>query len=155
MNMRRLPFVLLALMLGAAHADTLYKCTDAEGHTTYTNQKGGAKSCIVISRELPVSSMPAPKARANAPTPGDFPRVGAGEQKARDGDRRAILEQEFANEQKNLDESRKNLAAQEAAIKPEERNAPQATERLKPYRDTVALHERNVEALKKEIGNLK
>jgi hypothetical protein len=35
------------------------------------------------------------------------------------------------------------------------RRPAKAPERLKPYQDTVQLHERNVEALKKEMGNLK
>jgi hypothetical protein len=28
-------------------------------------------------------------------------------------------------------------------------------DKLQPLRDTVALHERNIEALKKELGNLR
>lgn len=140
----------LLCLAGPAMADTLYKCTDADGRTTYTNNKGSAKNCTVISRDKPVSTYSAPKAQPNAPTPGDFPKVGAGEQKARDGDRRAILEQELATEQKNLDEAKKVLAQQEAAAGP-----AKSPERIKPYQDTVQLHERNVEALKKEMANLK
>jgi hypothetical protein len=145
---RSLLLLTLVSVTGSALADTLYKCTDADGRTTYTNNKGNAKNCTVLSREQPVSSFSAPKAKPNTPTPGDFPKVGAGEQKARDGDRRAILEQELATEQKSLDEARKALSQQEAA-------GLKAPERLKPYQDTVQLHERNVEALKKEMGNLK
>ncbi len=153
----RLPlyFLLDALLvcgLGVAHADTLFKCTDAEGHATYTNNKGGAKNCTVLSREQPVSSFPAPKSRASAPTPGDFPKVGAGEQKARDTDRHAILNQELATEQKNLDDARKTLSQQETTASAAGAKLP---ERLKPYQDTVQLHERNIEALKKELANLK
>jgi len=140
----------LLCLAGPALADTLYKCTDADGRTTYTNNKGSAKNCTVISRDKPVSTFSAPKAQPNAPTPGDFPKVGAGEQKARDGDRRAILEQELATEQKNLDEAKKVLAQQEAAAGP-----VKSPERLKPYQDTVQLHERNVEALRKEMAGLK
>jgi hypothetical protein len=145
---RSLLLLTLVSVTGSALADTLYKCTDADGRTTYTNNKGNAKNCTVLSREQPVSSFSAPKAKPNTPTPGDFPKVGAGEQKARDGDRRAILEQELATEQKSLDDAKKALSQQEAA-------GLKAPERLKPYQDTVQLHERNVEALKKEMGNLK
>jgi len=144
-----LPLLCLA---GPALADTLYKCTDAEGRTTYTNNKGGGKNCAVISREKPVSTYSVPKAQPNAPTPSDFPKVAAGEQKARDGDRRAILEQELASEQKNLDEAKKTLGQQEAAAPAGQARSP---DRLKPYQDTVQLHERNIEALKKEMGSLK
>jgi hypothetical protein len=149
MNSRSL-LLSLFFLAGPAVADTLYKCTDADGRTTYTNNKGSAKNCSVISRDKPVSTFSAPKAQPSAPTPGDFPKVGAGEQKARDGDRRAILEQELASEQKSLDEAKKTLAQQEAAG-----GGAKSPERLKPYQDTVQLHERNVEALKKEMGALK
>lgn len=151
MNPRTLLLILVSAS-GPAVADTLYKCADAEGRTTYTNTKGNAKNCTVISRDQPVSTFSPPKGNAKAPTPGDFPKVGAGEQKARDGDRRAILDQELATEQKSLDDARHALAQQEAAAPA---GQPKAPERLKPYQDTVQLHERNVEALKKEIGNLK
>ncbi|MDP2793234.1 MAG: DUF4124 domain-containing protein [Sulfurisoma sp.] len=148
----RILLLLLISVAGPAVADTLYKCTDAEGRTTYTNNKGNAKACTVLSRDQPVSSFSAPKTKASTPTPGDFPKVGAGEQKARDGDRRVILDQELATEQKSLDDAKKALAQQETATSGDPAKTP---ERLKPYRDTVQLHERNVEALKKEIGNLK
>jgi hypothetical protein len=154
-----LPFALvLACASGAVCADTLYKCTDADGHATYTNNKGSAKSCIVISRDQPVSTIAAPRASrgsAGAPAPGDFPKVGAGEQKTRDGDRRAILDQELSTEHKNLDDAKKTLAQQEASLGSSSGANPQRAERLKPYLDTVALHERNIESLKKEIANLK
>jgi hypothetical protein len=140
----------LALLAGPALADTLFKCTESDGRVTYTNNKGAAKNCIVISRDKPVSTFATPKGQASAPTPGDFPKVGSGEQKARDGDRRAILEQELANEQKSLDEAKKTLAQQEAAA-----GSAKSPERLKPYQDTVQLHERNIEALKKEMGAVK
>ena len=156
MKLRLLPALILLPL--AAHADTLYKCTDESGQVLYTNQKGGPK-CTVLSRDQPISTFTAPpKAR---PTPGDFPRVGADQQKARDNDRRAILEQELGNEQKQLDDAKKALAEQEGRIEPYERNVggsinqAKVQDRLQPYRDSVQLHERNIEALKKEIGNQK
>lgn len=151
MNPRHLLLILVSVAAPSL-ADTLYKCTDAEGRTTYTNNKGNAKSCTVLSRDQPVSSFSPPKAKPNAPTPGDFPKVAPGEQKTRDGDRRAILDQELVTELKSLEEARKSLAQQEAAVPGASTKTP---ERLKPYQDTVQMHERNIEALKKEIGNLK
>lgn len=152
-------FIAFTLLPAAAAADTLYKCTDDKGQVLYTNQKGPTKSCTVLSQDQPVSTFVAPKAKA--PAPADFPRVSGDQQKARDGDRRAILEQELANEQKQLEAARTTLADQEGRIDPADRgpagNVLQAKreERLKPYRDSVQLHERNVEALKKELGGLK
>jgi hypothetical protein len=43
-----------------------------------------------------------------------FPRVDTGTQKARDSDRRRILDEELASEQKALDAARRDLASQES-----------------------------------------
>ncbi len=151
----RLFSALLLLPLAAA-ADTLYKCTDESGMVLYTNQKGASKNCTVLSREQPISTFAPPKARPN-----DFPRVNADQQKARDNDRRAILQQELAKEQKQLDDAKSALSEQEGRFEPTERNAgggingAKVQERIQPYRDSVQLHERNIEALNKEIGNLR
>lgn len=163
---RCLLLALLVLPLSAA-ADTLYKCTDENGVVLYTNQKSAAKNCTVLSREQPISTFSTPKAKA--PTPSDFPRVNADQQRSRDNDRRAILGQELINEQKLLDEAKKALADQQAIIEPSERNVGRAAggavvhgvneakvdARLQPFRDSVQLHERNIDALNKEIANLR
>ena len=137
----------LLLPLTAA-ASTLYKCTDDSGVVLYTNQKTAKKSCTVLSYQSPppasTGSGTKPRAAA-APTPSDFPRVSGSEQKARDSDRRAILDKELANELQNLEKARKALS-----------DAPnQPPDKFQPLRDTAALHERNVESLKKELGNLR
>lgn len=145
----------------AAQADTLYKCQGADGRTTYTNQKGNAKNCEVISQDKPISTFNAPPPKPRQATPADFPRVAGEQQKSRDSDRRAILEQELANEQKNLDQAKKDLAEQENTIQPEDRmqgggiKGGQREERIQTYRDKVKLHERNVESIRRELANLK
>ena len=109
----RLPhalFPLLPLLALPAHAD-IYKCADADGHVTYSNVQ--AKNCKKLNLD-PVSTVPAAKAAAKTPTPAGFPKIDDSTQKARDGDRRHILESELAAEQKNLDEAKKALAEQEA-----------------------------------------
>lgn len=142
-----------------AHAD-VFKCLDEDGHVTYTNNKPSAKAnCSTLSRDQRVSTVPG--RAANTPTPTNFPKVDGDTQKSRDTDRRKILEQELATEQKSLDAAKKELADQEAVPQPQDRNAggtlnmPKMQERLQPYRDKISLHERNIGALKKEIGNLK
>lgn len=140
-----LPLSLL-LALPAA-ANTLYKCTDESGAVLLTNQKTTRKGCTVLSYQSPP---PPPggvvrQRPAAAPTPGDFPRISSNEQRVRDGDRRAILDRELATELQNAEKARKAL--QDAGNQP--------PDKLQPLRDTVALHERNVESLKKELGNLR
>ncbi len=84
---------LLALSISisaGAQADTLYKCRDESGAVLYTNQKGSARRCTVLSSDQPITTIPAPRQAARNATPGDFPRVDGDTQRGRDGDRRAL-----------------------------------------------------------------
>ncbi len=149
--------LLFALLLGTgfARADTLYKCIDDSGVVLYTNQKGGGRNCAILSRDLPVSTYTAPKQAPPRAAPGDFPRVNEDTQKGRDTDRRRILEQELATEQQSLEQARKDLAEGESIRLGSEKNYQKYLDRVQALKDTVALHERNVEALKREMVNLK
>jgi hypothetical protein len=146
--------ILLAAVFQGARASTLYICVDEFKHPTYTNNRAGYKNCKVASRDdtprsaSPKSSSSGGRTLAKA-SPADFPRVTSETQKSRDGDRRYILEQEVASEKKNLDEARKSLVALLALP------AAASTERTQPIRDRIALHERNLNALQREISNLK
>ena len=142
---------LLALAALPAWAD-IYKCTDTEGHVTYSNV--ATKRCEKLNLD-PVNATPGGKAAARTPTPATFPRVDDNTQKARDTDRRRILESELAAEQKNLEQAKKDLAAQEAVREGDEKNYQRVLDRLQPFKDKAALHERNIEAIRKEIGNLR
>lgn len=135
----------LALLPVAADANTLYKCTDDSGVVLFTNQKPARRDCVVLSHQAQGTVSGAPRQKASTPTPADFPRVSGSEQKARDNDRRAILDKELANELQGLETAKKSLL--DAGTQP--------ADKLQPLRDAVALHERNVEALKKELGNLR
>lgn len=145
------PLLLAVSLLSplAAMANTLYKCTDESGVVLYTNQKAPSKRCIVLSHTptpAAANGSSGSKARtATAPTPADFPRVSGSEQKSRDTDRKAILDKELATEAQNAEKARKAL--QEAGNQP--------PDKLQALRDTLALHERNVESLKKELGSLR
>ncbi len=152
-NRKLLAICALAGIAFPAWSD-VYKCVDDDGHVTYTNAKPSPKSkCTALSRDQRVSTVPG--RAASAPSPAGFPKVDGDTQKARDHDRRKILEQELATEQKNLDLAKKELSAQEAIRTGDERNYQRVIERLQPYKDKVALHERNLDALKKEIGSLR
>lgn len=149
----------LALLLAAAAlpavAGTIYKCTDESGGTLISNTKVDKSCKVVVSG--PDSSIPAPKAKSAAanPSPAGFPKVPEDAQKARDNDRRRILEQELAAEQKNLESARKDLAEQEATRTGDERNFQKVLDRLQPYKDRVGQHERNIEAINKELSVLR
>lgn len=142
--------LLLALLALPASAQTIYKCVDANGGILISNSRVN-KNCRPVVTE-PDGGSPRPRAPAatSNPTPAGFPRVTEDVQKARDNDRRLILEQELTGEQRSLDLARKELTAQEALITPGDK-----ADRVAPYRDRVARHERNIEAIQRELNAMK
>lgn len=149
---RSTPILLIAALALPASAQTIYKCVDEKGGTLISNTRVDKNCKAIVSP--PENSMPAPKAKAPSaasnPTPASFPKVQEDTQKARDGDRRHILEQELAGEQRSLDQAKKELAEQQA-----QPAAAGSADRTAPYRDRVAQHERNIQAIQKEISNLR
>jgi malonyl CoA-acyl carrier protein transacylase len=163
--MRRSPLwatgISLALAAGAAQAQqevTIWSCRDKEGRTHVTNLKEDTvgKNCKVVQQSrvqvVPAVTPNAKPAAKAAPT--TFPREDANARAAAKARQRDILERELAQEQKLLDQARKDLAAQEAVRYGDERNYAKVLERLQPYRDNVERHEKNVESLQREIANL-
>ncbi len=147
--------MLLATLALPASAQTIYKCIDANGSTLISNARVD-KSCKAVVQS-PETSMPAPRPKpagsAANPTPGSFPRVQEDTQRARDTDRRRILEQEMATEQRNLEQARRDLVEIESVRNPDGSGTP--PDRLQPYRDRVSQHERNITAIQKELVNLR
>jgi hypothetical protein len=156
------PFVLCALAAMPVCADVMYQCVDDSGHKTFSNIKSPSKGVKCSPMDLgPATSVPAAKAAARTPTPSSFPKVDDDSQKSRDTDRRRILEGELGAEQKNLEQAKKELADQEGQVLPSERMATggisggKVQERMQPYKDKVTLHERNIEAIQKELSKLR
>jgi Domain of unknown function (DUF4124) len=150
--------LLLLGIAGPARAD-IWECIDSSGNKRFTNVKAEAAGCKPMNLP-PVTSVPAPKPAAKGDTkpqaaPGNFPKVDAPTQQQRDGERRKILEQELANEQKLLELAKKDLAEQEATRLGSERNYQRVLERLEPFKKKVTLHENNVTNLRKELSSLR
>ncbi|WP_298394930.1 DUF4124 domain-containing protein [uncultured Azonexus sp.] len=146
---RRLLALICALVPMALSAQTIYRCTEAGGGVLISNTRVHNNCQAIVSEErntVPAPRAPAARAASN-PTPADFPRVQQDTQRSRDADRRHILEQELAGEQRKLDQARKELAEREAASG--------GLERATPYRERVAQHERNLQALQRELANLR
>ncbi|HEY9379608.1 MAG TPA: DUF4124 domain-containing protein [Burkholderiales bacterium] len=156
---------LIKLMLGAAAfmmassaqaQSTVWKCTGPDGRPQYTNVQRDTqgRNCTVVNRE--VSVVPAPKASTRSESASSsFPKVDAETQHGRDDTRRKILEGELTSEENQLAEARAKLAEQDAVRLGDERNYQKKLDRLQPYREAVEQHEKNIQALQKEIGNLK
>ena len=145
---------LAAFVAGSAHAQgstEIWKCKSPDGKWTYTNDRNEAEKlkCETVTRQVNV----APATRAPAGSTG-FPRESA-EQRASARERqREVLEKELATEQSALAKAKQDLAAQEAVRTGDERNYARVEQRLQPYKDSVETHEKNVEALKRELANL-
>src|SRR5262249_5424406 len=101
------------------------------------------------------TTKPQPGKAASQPTPANFPKVDQDTQKQRDGDRRRLLEQELANEEKLLAQAKKELTEQESVRLGSEFNYQRVLNRLEPYKKQVALHESNVANLKREIAGIR
>ncbi|HAT31979.1 MAG TPA: DUF4124 domain-containing protein [Janthinobacterium sp.] len=164
-NRIRVALVLLGLAACAsARADgQIYLCVDADGHKELTDvsKKGGCKlldlpgAITAPPRRAPASS---PRGGAAAPamaTPAEFPKIDSAAQKARDGDRRQILQDELKNEEQKLAELKKEFNGGEPERNGNERNYAKYQERVAQMKDGVSRAERNVEALKREIANIR
>ncbi len=140
-----------------ARADT-FKCMDAKGRATYTNMKEEirGKNCTVVMREISVvPAVPAARAARQAPSPAGFPKVDPATQRNRDDTRRRILEEELGGEESALAQARAELTRQESIRTGDEKNYQRVLDRLQKYKDEVERHEKNVAALKRELGNAK
>lgn len=157
--------VLLVLVVGViavavdaaparAQVETIWSCKDNAGRTYVTNVKEDTvgKNCRIVQQER-VTVMPA-GAKPGAKSPAGFPKESASDRAASKAKQRDTIERELNQEQGMLADARKKLSEQEAVRNGEEKNYAKVLERLKPYQDTVEVHEKNVEALKRELSNL-
>ena len=130
-------------------AAEIYKYVDENGRITYTNiPKRGAK-------KLDLDPVSAAKTRKSI-GPTDFPKVDNSTQKKRDDLRKQILQDELANEEKAYNDAQIALKSGEATRTGEEARNPQKyLDRVKRLKENVSLHEKNIAALKKELGGLK
>lgn len=145
----------------AAHGQ-IYKCTTPSGSKELTNFKVGPHCELMdVPGGIPAPPRRAGPARGAQPaaaaeaTPGAFPRVDSAEQKARDADRRAILEEELKAEMQKLSELRREFNGGEPERRGDERNYAKYQERVAGLRDSISRSEKNVDALKREIANIR
>ena len=151
---------LLVLALGFAAAgtvraqvETLWNCKDPGGRTTLTNQKAdtAGKDCRIVQQER-VTVVPATKASAKSPA--SFPRETPADRESSKAKQKDTIAKELNQEESMLADARKKLIEQEAVRTGDEKNYARVIERVKPFKDTVEVHEKNVEALKRELSNL-
>jgi hypothetical protein len=136
--------------------ETLWNCRGKDGRTTLTNLESDTvgKDCRIVQQQR-VTVVPAPKKpAAKAASPAGFPKESANDRAAAREKQRQTLERELAQEKDLLAEARRKLAEQEAIRTGDEKNYARVLERLRPYRDAVEVHGKNIEALQRELANL-
>ncbi|MGE5650782.1 MAG: DUF4124 domain-containing protein [Bacillota bacterium] len=155
--------LLLGAAAGYAHAQNeVYLCVDEHGKKEYKNT-GLTKGCKKV--DLPgITMIPAPPkrtaaqnppARTAASSPSDFPKVDGDTQKARDNDRKQILLDEMKSEEQKLANLKKEFNNGEPERRGDERNYAKYQERVGAMKEDIGRTEKNIEALRREIGNLK
>ena len=156
---RLLIFVTFATFAAGLRAQTvteIFKCVDPNGRPLYTSDRRdtAGKKCELVSREVNVVPPPAAgKAPPRVASPSNFPKESSGERAVAKDRQREILEQELGNEEKLLADAKQKLAEQESVRSGDERNYAKVLERLQPYKDSVETHEKNIEALRRELNN--
>jgi len=141
-----------AMNAHAQQASEIFKCRSETGQVTYTNDRRQAErqKCELVASKVNVAPSRPPAGRA----PG-FPRETAQASAGARERQRQVLENELAAEQQALKQAQQALAEQEAVRSGDERNYARVLERLQPYKDTVQNHEKNIQALQRELANLK
>ena len=151
------------LLNNTAHAESAVYLCENNGVKEYKNT-GDTKGCKKISLPAltvtsPARSAPAASggnANKSAPaTPGDFPKVDGGTQKKRDDDRRHILQGELNAEQQKLAELQKAYGNGALERQGNERNYAKYQERVEAMKQDVNRAQHNVNALNRELSNLK
>jgi len=163
-----------AMMPAMARAD-IHRCTDADGLITFTDSPSRKfKECTLLYRDSqgtppaqrtgpgagapaqgqgqgtvrPRTESPAATTRGN-PGPENFPRVERGEQRDRDLKARQIVERELSNEQRLLEEARRQIATLGPAI------GDRPDPRLRESQNAVARHERNIAEIQRQLALMK
>ena len=165
--------VLAVACLQASAWAQIYKCENADGVIEYSNappppQPG--RNCRTIEL-APITSIPAPKLPAKAapasagtqePRPAarpagaeNFPRVDSATQKARDNDRRRILEEELGKEEARLAEVRKEYNNGEPERVGGERNYQKYLDRVQRLKDDIARSEANIASIRRELDSIR
>ncbi len=181
---RLLLAALCAAGLAAPVQAQIYKCEGPDGVIEYSNTPSNSgRGCRAVELS-PITTIPAPKLPAARSTPPagrsgeqatspqaatpaapaaatrpagaeNFPRVDSATQKARDTDRRRILEDELRKEEGRLAELRREYNDGEPERQGNERNYQKYLDRVQRLKDDIGRSEANIASIRHEIGALR
>ena len=158
--------VLGAVALPASAQDRIYRCGNE-----YTNQIKGRSDCklveggnVTIVRGTAPAAAPAPapvtRSAAAAPrtasAPPSAPRIDTPEQRARDSDAKAILEQELRRaEAKQAELVKEYNNGEPDKIGGEARNYQKYLDRVAEMKASIARNQSDIDGLKRELSRLR
>jgi hypothetical protein len=145
--------VFVAAWTGPARADDVYKCVDERGATTFTNT-GSTKGCTKLNVDPVVIPKPVTPNQKQASTPAGFPKVDGATQKARDSDRRRILEDELRDKEGQLAALKQEYNNGEPERQGNERNYQRYLDRRDRLKDDIARTESDIASIRNEIGKV-
>ena len=138
-------------VLAHAQQDT-YKCVDDRGNTTFTNM-GNTKGCTKMNIDpvvIPRLANPA----AKQPAPSGFPKVDGTTQRARDSDRRRILEDELRDKEARLADLKREYNNGEPERQGNERNYQRYLDRTERLKSDIARAESDIASIRSEISKV-
>ncbi len=166
---------ILASIAASAQAQTpptqIYRCVGPDGVVEYSNSPAASqagRSCKAIEI-TPITTIPAPKLPERAPTAkpkpaaataksadaAGFPKVDSSTQKARDSDRKRILQDELAKEENKLAALRKEYNNGEPERQGNERNYQKYLDRVERLKLDIARSEANVGSINRELDSIR
>lgn len=159
----QLAAVILIAIAGCAQAQPVYLCVDQDGKKEYRNT-GITKNCKRVS--LPgLTTVSAPKkapatgnakANANAKKPeAAAPKGSSPALKPRDSDRKEILQEELRSEEQKLEKLKAEYKGGEPDRLGGEKNYAKYQERTEKLKVDIERTEKNIEALKREVANIR
>ena len=149
--------VLAATIASPALAQGVYLCTQPNGTREYRNT-GDTRGCRKLELEaistIPSTSSSSSQAKLDA-SGSAFPKTDSQVQKRRDQDRMQILLDEVRTEEGKLAELKKEFQNGEPERQGGERNYAKYQERVAMMKEEMQRAEKNIEALRREISQLK
>lgn len=155
------PLLVLA-SLGVQAQGTVYRCPGPP--VLYTDalsaKEANEKGCRTIEG-TPITVLQSPKPRPAAPAApvaegqrGADTRVDAGQQRARDDERRRVLQNELRVAEERLAAAQKEFNNGQGERRGDERNYQKYLDRMAELKDSIGRYEADIQALKREIAKL-
>ena len=146
-----------ALWCAPAQAQ-IWRCENSDGVVEYSNSRPARdrKDCRQVDLpNLTTIPAPAPPPTQRAQPRQDFPRVDSSTQRARDAERRQVLENELRKEEERLAALEAEYKGGEPDRLGSERNYQKYLDRVQRLKDDIGRSEGNIASIRRELGAIR